>query len=86
MSSKNVTDQINIGVMLEMIHSLQNGKLAKKRLSQFRISINGVTRQLTAKMVTSLYTNFSNTKRYFAPEISQTIMYPFGTTSYDGLN
>ena len=86
MSSKNVTDQMNLGVMLDMIRSLQDGKLAKKRLSQFRISIDGVTRQLSAKTVTSLYTNFSNTKRYFAPKISKTIMYPYGTTSYDGYN
>ena len=62
MSAKNVTEQMNIGVMLEMIESLQQGKMVKKHLSQFRISINGITRQLNAKTVTSLYTNFSNTK------------------------
>ena len=39
MSSKNVTNQMNLGVMLDMVRSLQDGKLARKWLSQFRLKV-----------------------------------------------
>ena len=74
--------QMDTNKMLQFVQMLQLGKKVGQRVPQMRIQIDNVTKRLCAKEVQSLYTNFSNEKRYYNPKAHPTKLWAYGTTSY----
>ena len=64
---------------VEKLHQKEN---AIERVPQIRMRINNVTKTLSVKEVVTMYSNFSNEKRYYNAEAHPTKLWPYGTTSY----
>ena len=80
-----VLDTINTNQMLEFVQAIQENKHIEKSVKQFRMRINNASKTITATEVKSLYTNFSNSKRYYKSSTKSTKLWPYGTTSYQTL-
>ena len=68
--------------MLEFVEMLQQQQQVQQAVPQVRIIINKETKRLTAKKVQSMYSNYSNQKRYYNPDAHPTKLWAYGTTSY----
>ena len=77
-----VLETINTNQMLEFVQAIQEDKRIEKSVPQFKMRINNVSKTITATEVKSLYTNFSNSKRYVKPSTKSTKLWPYGTTNY----
>ena len=77
-----VLETINTNQMLEFVQAIQEDKRIEKSVPQFRMRINNVSKTITATEVKSLYTNFSNSKRYVKPSTKSTKLWPYGTANY----
>ena len=82
--SGEIKETMNIDLMRDYVHKLQQQKEVTTVVPQFRLIINGVTKQLNAKEVQAVYSNFSNHKRFHEPNASPNRLWPFGVTRYDG--
>ena len=58
--SGEAAEKMNIDLILQFVENLQNGKLSSANVPQFRIMIDGVTKQLSARETESIYKNNSN--------------------------
>ena len=67
------------------VQAIQENKHIEKSVKQFRMRINNASKTITATEVKSLYTNFSNSKRYYKSSTKSTKLWPYGTTSYQTL-
>ena len=74
---------MNIDLILQFVENLQNGKLSSANVPQFRIVIDGVTKQLSARETESIYKNNSNEKRFLDVKASPTKLWPYGVTQYN---
>ena len=83
LSSQMVKRDINLDTMLEMIKNLQCGKVSKRIVNQFRIKIDGKSKELKASIVKSIYASNSNKKRFFLPSASKTATFAYGVTKYE---
>ena len=81
----NVSNAINTNQMLEFVEKMQENKKVQKAIPQFRLRINNVSKTISAAEVESLYSNFSNEKRYYSPATNSTKLWAYGTTSYQTL-
>ena len=73
---------MDINRMLHFVEKLQQNEKVTEGVPQIRIKINDVTKTLSAKEVITMYSNFSNEKRYYNAEAHPTKLWPYGTTSY----
>ena len=73
---------INLDLMRNFVHNIQEQKNVTTRVPQFRIRINGVSKKLSAKDVQAVYSNFSNHKRFYHRQASLSRLWPFGVTEY----
>ena len=80
--SGGLKEKLNIDLILQFVHKLQQKEKMSVEVPQFRLLINGVSKTLNAQEVKRIYTNFSNHKRFLEPEVSATQLWPYGVTSY----
>ena len=80
--SGKVQEQMDTQRMLAFVQALQQNKKIQTTVPQMRLIINSETKRISAKEIQSLYTNFSNQKRFYNSEAHPTKMWPYGTTSY----
>ena len=76
-------EQLNMDLMLRFVEQVQKGEPIAETIPQFRLTIDKVTKQLTAKEVQSIYTSYSNDKRYYLRSAHESKLWAYGTTSYD---
>ena len=70
-------------LMLRFIEKIQQGEPASEPVQQYRLSINKVTKKLTATQMQSIYTSYSNDKRYYLRSAHESKLWPYGTTQYN---
>ena len=73
---------INVDQFLQLVGKRQTEEQESISVPQFRLGINKVTKQLNAKETSTNYSNDSNKKRFYDPEVSLTRLWPYGVTSY----
>ena len=78
-----IQEEMNIDLMLEFVQQFQQGKSESKVVPQPRLVIDKVSKQIRAKEVQTMYTNFSNIKRFYEPQASPTQLWPYGVTTFD---
>ena len=69
-------------VMGEFIQDLRDGKEKGKQIPQFTLKIDQQTHEITEKMVEKEYSNISNEKRWFDPDIDKNRLFAYGVTQY----
>ena len=74
---------IDTNQMLDFVGKMQEDQKVEKAIPQQRLRINNVSKTICATEVKSLYSNFSNEKRYLAKKTNSTKLWPYGTTSYE---
>ena len=81
--SGKIQEQMDTSRMLEFIEALQQNKKVQTTVPQLRLIINSETKRISAGEIQSLYTNFSNEKRYYNSQASATKLWAYGTTRYE---
>ena len=74
--------QIDTDLMLKFVEKVQANECVKETVPQFRLTINNVTKQLSAVEQQTIYTNYSSDKRYFNGSVSKSKLWAYGTTQY----
>ena len=78
----NVAEEMNPDVMFAFIQALREGNLESKAIPQFYMRINNVTREITSKTMSKIYSNAANTKRWLNPNKDRSRLFAFGMTKY----
>ena len=83
LSSGDAQEKMDINLMREFVHQIQQEKTVSTTVSQFRLVIDGVTKQINAKEMDVVFKNYSNIKRFYNPEASKNQLWAYGVTKYD---
>ena len=83
LSSGDAQEKMDINLMREFVHQIQQEKTISTTVSQFRLVIDGVTKQINAKEMDVVFKNYSNIKRFYNPEASKNQLWAYGVTKYD---
>ena len=67
--------------MLSFVEKVQQNEKVQEKIPQMRIIINGVTKRLTSTQIHSMYSNYSNQKRFYNREFHPTKLWAYGVTS-----
>ena len=68
--------------LLSFVEQVQQNQKVQELIPQIRLVINGVSKRINAKKIHSMYSNYSNEKRYYNADGSPTKLWAYGTTSY----
>ena len=68
--------------MLKFVEKVQQNEPVSEIVPQYRLSINKITKQLSATEVKSIYSNHSNDKRYYNSSAHPSKLWAYGTTRY----
>ena len=68
--------------LLSFVEQVQQNQKVQELVPQIRLVINGVSKRINAKKIHSMYSNYSNEKRYYNADGSPTKLWAYGTTSY----
>ena len=77
-----VSNAMDTNQLLEFVEKMQRNEKVEKAIPQLRLKINNSTKTISAEEIQSLYSNFSNDKRYYKASTNSTKLWPYGTTSY----
>ena len=77
-----VSNAMDTNQMLEFVEKMQRNEKVEKAIPQLRLKINNSTKTISAEEIQSLYSNFSNDKRYYKASTNSTKLWPYGTTGY----
>ena len=81
--SGEVQEEMDIDLMLDFVQKLQQGEKASKLVPQSRLAIDKVSRQIRAEDFQTVYSNFSNKKRFLNLEASTIRLWPYGVTIFN---
>ena len=80
--SGRVASTMDTNRMLQFVQMLQQHEQVQQAIPQMRIIIDKETKRLSAREIQSMYSNYSNQKRYYNSEAHPTKLWAYGTTSY----